>query len=41
MHPDGRGATIPIHGNRDIAGGLYHLVLKQLGITEEQFRALK
>jgi predicted RNA binding protein YcfA (HicA-like mRNA interferase family) len=41
LHRDGRGATIPIHGNRDIAGGLYHLILKQLGVTEEQFRTLR
>jgi len=41
LHPDGRGATIPVQGNRDTAGGLYHLILKQLGITEEQFRDLR
>ncbi|MFN0147055.1 MAG: type II toxin-antitoxin system HicA family toxin [Dehalococcoidia bacterium] len=41
MHPDGRGTVIPIHGNQDIGGGLYHAILSQLGVTEEQFRALK
>ncbi len=40
-HADGRATTIPIHGNRDIAGGLYCAILKQLGITEEQFRDLR
>jgi predicted RNA binding protein YcfA (HicA-like mRNA interferase family) len=40
-HPDGRHATIPDHGSHDIVGGTYFGILKQLGITEEEFRRLK
>jgi predicted RNA binding protein YcfA (HicA-like mRNA interferase family) len=40
-HPDGRATTIPIHSSRDIGGRVYYGILKQLGITEEQFRDLR
>jgi predicted RNA binding protein YcfA (HicA-like mRNA interferase family) len=40
-HQDGRATTIPVHGNRDISTGVYFSILKQLGITEEQFRDLR
>jgi predicted RNA binding protein YcfA (HicA-like mRNA interferase family) len=40
-HPDGRRVSIPMHGDRDIGGGLYFAILKQLGITEEEFRELR
>jgi predicted RNA binding protein YcfA (HicA-like mRNA interferase family) len=34
-HPDGRATTIPIHS--EIGGWLFHEILKQLDITEEDF----
>jgi predicted RNA binding protein YcfA (HicA-like mRNA interferase family) len=40
-HPDGRATTIPIHGNSDIGGWLFQGILKQLGITEEEFNELR
>ena len=40
-HPDGRATTIPIHGNSDIGGWLFQEILKQLGITEEEFNQLR
>jgi predicted RNA binding protein YcfA (HicA-like mRNA interferase family) len=40
-HPDGRLVSIPIHGSRDIGGGLFFKILRQLGLDENQFRALK
>ncbi len=40
-HPDGRATTIPIHGNAEIGGWLFHEILKQLGITEEEFDELR
>lgn len=41
-HPDGRATTIPIHGNSEIGSWLFHEILKQLGITEDDFcRLLK
>jgi predicted RNA binding protein YcfA (HicA-like mRNA interferase family) len=33
--------SIPFHGSRDIRSGLYRSILKQLGITEDEFRRLK
>jgi len=40
QHADGRGTTIPIHSTREIGGWLFHEILKQLGISEEEFRRL-
>jgi predicted RNA binding protein YcfA (HicA-like mRNA interferase family) len=40
-HPDGRSTTIPIHGHAEIGGWLFQEILKQLGITEEEFNNLK
>ena len=39
-HPDGRATTNPIHGNSEIGNWLFYEILKQLGITEEDFRRL-
>ena len=39
-HPDGRATTIPIHGNSEIGSWLFHEILQQLGISEEDFRKL-
>ena len=36
-HPDGRATTIPIHGEGEIGGWLFYEILKQLGISEEDF----
>ena len=38
IHPDGRLVTIPIHGGREIGPPLFHTILKQLGISAEDFR---
>jgi predicted RNA binding protein YcfA (HicA-like mRNA interferase family) len=40
-HPDGRSTTIPVHPSTEIGGWLFHEILKQLGITEDEFRRLK
>jgi predicted RNA binding protein YcfA (HicA-like mRNA interferase family) len=39
-HPDGRATTIPIHGDSEIRSWLFHEILQQLGISEEDFRKL-
>jgi len=39
-HPDGRATTIPIHGNSEIGSWLFYEILKQLGITEDDFYEL-
>jgi predicted RNA binding protein YcfA (HicA-like mRNA interferase family) len=41
QHPDGRATTIPIHGNAEIGSWLFYQILKQLGITEEEFNELR
>jgi len=40
-HADGRATTIPIHGDAEIGDWLFHEILKQLGITEDEFRQLR
>ncbi|MBN8560823.1 MAG: type II toxin-antitoxin system HicA family toxin [Leptolyngbya sp. UWPOB_LEPTO1] len=40
-HPDGRATTIPVHGNSEIGGWLFHEILEQLGITEEEFEEFR
>ena len=41
QHPDGRATTIPVHPGTEIGGWLYRQILKQIGITEEQFHKLR
>jgi predicted RNA binding protein YcfA (HicA-like mRNA interferase family) len=36
-HPDGRYTTIPHHKGRDIGRSLLRAVLRQVGITPEEF----
>jgi predicted RNA binding protein YcfA (HicA-like mRNA interferase family) len=36
-HPDGRGTTVPIHGNRDISPFLLKQIIKDIHITAEEF----
>jgi predicted RNA binding protein YcfA (HicA-like mRNA interferase family) len=40
QHPDGRATTIPVHGNSEIGGWLFKEILKQIGISEAQFKDL-
>ncbi len=40
-HPDGRAATIPIHGGRQIGPPLFYRILDQLGIDEKEFEQLR
>jgi predicted RNA binding protein YcfA (HicA-like mRNA interferase family) len=40
-HPDGRSTTIPIHGNAEIGSWLFYEILKQMGITVEEFDRLR
>ncbi|HYZ82774.1 MAG TPA: type II toxin-antitoxin system HicA family toxin [Bryobacteraceae bacterium] len=41
LHPDGRAATIPIHGGQEIGPPLFHRILRQLGIDEATFSKLR
>jgi len=40
-HPDGRAVTIPLHGGREIGPPLFFKILRQLGITLEDFQNLR
>ena len=35
-HPDGRGITVPVHSNRDIAKGTLRGILGDIGMTIDQ-----
>ena len=34
--PHGRGTTVPVHGNRDVAKGTLRGILSDIGMTIEQ-----
>ena len=36
-HPDGRAVTIPLHGGREIGPPLFYKILRQLGISLDEF----
>jgi len=36
-HPDGRGTTVPFHSGRDIAPPLLRQIIKDVGVTQEEF----
>ena len=40
-HPDGRAVTIPLHGGREIGPPLFHKILRQLGVSVEEFERLR
>jgi hypothetical protein len=40
-HADGRAVTIPIHGGREIGSPLFFKILRQLGISLEEFQDLR
>ncbi|HHW40529.1 MAG TPA: type II toxin-antitoxin system HicA family toxin [Syntrophomonadaceae bacterium] len=39
-HLDGRRAVVPYHGNRDIKQGILGSILRQAGLTVEEFKNL-
>ena len=36
-HPDGRQTTVPFHGSRDISPILLRQIIKDVGLTPEEF----
>jgi len=40
-HPDGRWTTVPIHPGKDVAKGTLRKILKDAGITVEEFENLR
>jgi predicted RNA binding protein YcfA (HicA-like mRNA interferase family) len=41
IHTDGRAVTIPIHGGKEIGPPLFFKILRQLGVSAEEFARLK
>jgi predicted RNA binding protein YcfA (HicA-like mRNA interferase family) len=40
-HTDGRSVTIPLHGGRELGPPLYFKILRQLGVSQEDFDRLR
>jgi predicted RNA binding protein YcfA (HicA-like mRNA interferase family) len=36
-HPDGRGTTVPDHGGQDISPSLLRQIIREIGMTSEEF----
>jgi predicted RNA binding protein YcfA (HicA-like mRNA interferase family) len=41
VHPDGRSVTIPLHGGHEIGPPLFFKILRQLGVSLEDFERLR
>ena len=41
LHPDGRAVTIPIHGGREIGPPLFFKMVRQLGVSPDEFDKLR
>jgi predicted RNA binding protein YcfA (HicA-like mRNA interferase family) len=41
QHPDGRIVVIPLHGGREIGPPLFFKILKQIGISLDEFQRLR
>ena len=39
-HSNGRRTVVPVHGNEDLGPGLLLEIIKQIGITREEFEKL-
>jgi len=40
-HSDGRWTTVPIHKGKDVAKGTLRKILRDIGLTYEEFRNMK
>jgi len=41
IHPDGRSTTIPVHGGKEIGPPLFIKIVRQPGISIEEFEKLR
>jgi len=41
QHPDGRWTTVPIHPGRDVPKGTLHKILRDIGLTPDEFERLR
>jgi predicted RNA binding protein YcfA (HicA-like mRNA interferase family) len=40
-HPDGRAVTIPLHSGREIGPPLFFKIVRQMGISPQEFSSLR
>jgi len=40
-HPDGRWTTVPLHPGKDVAKGTLRKIIKDAGISVDNFEAMK
>jgi predicted RNA binding protein YcfA (HicA-like mRNA interferase family) len=40
-HPDGRWTTVPLHPGKDVAKGTLRKIIKDAGISVDDFEAMK
>ncbi len=40
-HPDGRAVTIPVHGGREIGPPQFYKILRQSGVSLDEFEKLR
>ena len=40
-HPNGRWTTVPIHRGKDVAKGTLRNIIKDTGLTVEEFQAMR
>lgn len=40
-HADGRAVTIPIHGGQEIGPPLFYKILRQPGVSDDEFQNLR
>jgi predicted RNA binding protein YcfA (HicA-like mRNA interferase family) len=40
-HPDGRAVTIPLHAGGEVGPPLFFKILRQLGISQDEFQQLR
>jgi len=41
LHPNGRWTTGPIHSGKDVAKGTLHKIIKDAGVTVEEFERMR
>jgi predicted RNA binding protein YcfA (HicA-like mRNA interferase family) len=39
-HPDGRGTSVPVHGDQDVRVGTLRGILRDCGLTTDEFLGL-
>jgi predicted RNA binding protein YcfA (HicA-like mRNA interferase family) len=40
-HPEGRWATVPMHAGKDVARGTLRKIIRDAGLTVEEFEGLR